>query len=234
MKINCVIVDDSSIQRMAVARLIRNTASLRLIAEYGNAIEAKSGLKRKKTDLIFLDIEMPVITGFDLLESLRTPPQVILISGKAEYALRAFDYNVTDYLHKPISSERFEIAVKRVLEIHKLKAGVREDDDYIVARCNQEKHKVFLHKIRWIEALGDYMKLVTDDKNIIILSSMKALVQELPADRFMRIHKSFIINLDKVDRYSCRTVEVHGTPLPLGRSSKDKLADMLNNISVPG
>ncbi|RNL89906.1 DNA-binding response regulator [Sinomicrobium pectinilyticum] len=234
MKINCVIIDDSSMQRMAVARLIQNTDSLQLIAEYSNAIEAKSGLKLKRTDLIFLDIEMPVVTGFDLLESLRTPPQVILISGKTEYALRAFDYNVTDYLHKPISSERFEIAVKRALKIHKLKTGAREDDNYIVVRGNQVKHKVFLHKIRWIEALGDYVKLVMDDKNIITLSSMKSFVSELPADHFMRIHKSFIINLGKVDRYSCRTVEIHGTLLPLSRNCKDKLADVLNNVSVPG
>ncbi|RNL78043.1 DNA-binding response regulator [Sinomicrobium pectinilyticum] len=227
MKMNCIIVDDSNIQRMAVAKLIKNNTSLQLIAEYGNAIEAKNGLKLKKVDLIFLDIEMPIITGFDLLESLQDPPQVILITGKAEYALRAFDYDVTDYLHKPISVERFEIAVKRALEKHKLKTAAKEDDDYIFVKSNLKKHKVFLNEIKWIEALGDYVKLVTEEESIIVLSTMKSFEQELPAARFMRIHKSFIINLDKVDRYNSRVVEVSGTKLPLSRNRKAKLAEIL-------
>ncbi|MGS2763265.1 LytR/AlgR family response regulator transcription factor [Sinomicrobium sp. M5D2P9] len=227
MKMNCIIVDDSNIQRMAVAKLIKNNTSLQLIAEYGNAIEAKNGLKLKKIDLIFLDIEMPIITGFDLLESLQDPPQVILITGKAEYALRAFDYDVTDYLHKPISAERFEIAVKRALEKHKLKTVAREDDDYIFVKSNLKKHKIFLNEIKWIEALGDYVKLITEEEGIIVLSTMKSFEQELPEERFMRIHKSFIINLDKVDRYNSRVVEVSGTKLPLSRNRKAKLAEIL-------
>ncbi|RAV27867.1 LytR/AlgR family response regulator transcription factor [Sinomicrobium soli] len=227
MKMNCIIVDDSNIQRMAVARLIKNTPSLELVAEYGNAMEAKNGLKSKKIDLIFLDIEMPIITGFDLLESLHDPPQVILITGKAEYALRAFDYDVTDYLHKPVSSERFDVAVKRAIKKHRLKTVAKEDDDHIFVKSNLKKHKVFLNEIKWIEALGDYVKLVTDEEGIIVLSTMKSFEQELPPDRFMRIHKSFIINLDKVDRYNSREVEVSGTKLPLSRNRKARLAEIL-------
>ncbi|WP_461532822.1 LytR/AlgR family response regulator transcription factor [Sinomicrobium sp.] len=227
MKMNCIIVDDSNIQRMAVAKLINSIPHLHLVAEYGNAMEAKNGLKSKNIDLIFLDIEMPIITGFDLLESLQDPPQVILITGKAEYALKAFDYDVTDYLHKPVSPERFEMAVKRALNTHKLKVAAKEDDDHIFVKSNLKKHKVFLNEIKWIEALGDYVKLVTDKEGIVILSTMKSFEKELPPDRFMRIHKSFIINLDKVNRYNSKEVEVSGTILPLSRNRKMKLAEIL-------
>ena len=108
MKLRSIIVDDSSMQRMAVAKLVNNHPNLAMVAEYSNAIEAKNGIKNNEIDLIFLDVEMPIITGFDLLESLDNSPQVILITGKPDYALKAFDYDVTDYLHKPITMARFD------------------------------------------------------------------------------------------------------------------------------
>ncbi|WP_224491031.1 LytR/AlgR family response regulator transcription factor [Robertkochia flava] len=229
MRMNCIIVDDSSIQRMSVARLIRNHPMLNLVAEYSNAIEAKNGLKNQKVELIFLDIEMPVVSGFDLLESLSDPPQVILITGSKDYALRAFDYDVTDYLHKPITQDRFDAAVKRAQEKHKLKVASKEDDEHIFVKSNLKKRKVFLNEINWVEALGDYIKLVTDEANIVILSTMKSFEKELPADRFLRIHKSYIVNLDKVEKFNSKTVEVNGKKIPLSRNKKQELADALSN-----
>src|SRR5680860_1422431 len=115
MKLRSIIIDDSLMQRMAVARLVNDHPNLALVAEYGNAIEAKSGIKDNEIDLIFLDVEMPIFNGFDLLESLDDRPQVILITGKPDYALKAFDYGVTDYLHKPITLARFDASVKRAV-----------------------------------------------------------------------------------------------------------------------
>lgn len=230
MRMNCIIVDDSSIQRMAVAKLIKNHPGLNLIAEYGNAIEAKNGLKNNKVDLIFLDIEMPIVSGFDLLESLKEPPQVILVTGKAEYALKAFDYDVTDYLHKPITPERFEAAIRRAQEKLKSKTSVKEDDQHIFVKSNLKKRKVFLNEINWVEALGDYIKLVTDEANIVILSTMKSFEKELPAERFLRIHKSYIVNLDKVQKFNSKNVEVNGKQIPLSRNKKQDLSDALSNF----
>lgn len=230
MKMNCIIVDDSTLQRMSVSKLIKNHPSLTLVAEYSNAIEAKNGLKNENVDLIFLDVEMPIVSGFDLLESLNEPPQVILVTGKAEYALKAFDYDVTDYLHKPITTERFEASVKRALEKFKLENTSKDDDEHIFVKSNLKKRKVYLNEINWVEALGDYIKLVTDETNIVVLSTMKSFENELPTDRFLRIHKSFIVNLAKVEKFNSKNVEVNGKQIPLSRNKKQELADALSNF----
>ncbi len=229
MRLNCIIVDDSKMQRMAVARLIKNHPSLNLVAEYSNGIEAKNGLKNEKIELIFLDVEMPVVSGFDLIESLESPPQIILVTGKADYALKAFDYDVTDYLQKPITNERFDAAVKRAIQNYQLQHSSKEDEEHIFVKSNLKKRKVILSEINWIEALGDYIKLVTDNANIVILSTMKSFEKELPSDRFLRIHKSYIVNLDKVQKFNSKNVEVNGKLIPLSRNKKAELTEALNN-----
>ncbi len=230
MKLRCIIVDDSSMQRMAVAKLVNNHPNLALIAEYRNGIEAKSGIKNNEIDLIFLDIEMPIINGFDLLESLDDPPQVILITGKPDYALKAFDYDVTDYLQKPITSARFNASAKRAVAKYEQIHKVNEDEEHIFVKSNLKKRKVVLNDINWVEALGDYVKLVTDEANIVILSTMKSFEQQLPEDKFLRIHKSYIVNLEKVVKFNSKYVEVGGRQIPLSRSKKTELAEALNNV----
>ncbi|SHJ67977.1 two component transcriptional regulator, LytTR family [Arenibacter nanhaiticus] len=231
MKLRSVIVDDSSLQRIAVAKLINDHPNLLLVAEYSNALEARKGIESNEIDLIFLDIEMPIINGFDLLESMSSRPQVVLITGKADYALKAFDYDVTDYLHKPLSSARFNISVKRAVGKYEQLNKVNENEEHIVVKSNLKNRKVFLDDIKWIEALGDYIKLVTDDANIVILSTMKSFKQKLPEDKFLRIHKSYIINLDKIEKYTSKNVEVSGKQIPLSRNKKTELMEALNTPS---
>jgi len=230
MKLRSIIVDDSYMQRMAVAKLVNNHPNLELIAEYSNAIEAKNGIKNNEIDLVFLDVEMPIFNGFDLLDSLDNPPQVILITGKPDYALRAFDYDVTDYLHKPICLTRFNDSAKRAMDNYEQMHKVNEDEEYIFVKSNLKKRKVVLNDIKWIEALGDYIKLVTDEANIVILSTMKSFEQQLPEDRFLRIHKSYIVNLEKVEKFNSKNVEVGGKQVPLSRNKKTELAVALNNV----
>jgi len=230
MKLRSIIVDDSSMQRIAVAKLVNNHPNLALVAEYSNAIEAKNGLKNNDIDLIFLDIEMPIINGFDLLESLDNPPQVILITGNPDYALKAFDYAVTDYLYKPITMDRFDISVKRAVANFEQMHKVKEDEGYIFVKSNLKKRKVVLNDIKWIEALGDYIKLVTNEGNIVILSTMKSFAEQLPEDKFLRIHKSYIVNLEKVEKFNSKNVEVDGRQVPLSRNKKSELADALYNV----
>ena len=121
MKLNCVVVDDSAIQRMTVTKLASNNPHLNLVGDFPNAIETKNCLSNTEVDLIFLDIEMPIINGFDLLDGLKVKPQIVFITSKAEYALKAFDYDATDYLQKPITLQRFNIAVKRAVDLHILR-----------------------------------------------------------------------------------------------------------------
>ncbi len=197
-KLRTIVVDDSSLQRMAVAKLIKDHQNLDLIAEYNNGIEAYKNVEKDKIDLIFLDVEMPIIDGFEFIESLTNIPQIILITGKPDYALRAFDYDVTDYLLKPITKSRFEASVKRAL-VKDIQTNMgNEDQSHIYVNSNLKKVKVLVNDIKWIEGVGDYIKLVTDDANILVLSTMKAFIEKLPDDKFLRIHKSYIINLEKV------------------------------------
>lgn len=231
MALNCIVVDDSVIQRLSIVKLIENYSSLNLIAQYGSALETKNGLSTHKVDLIFLDIEMPVLNGFELLDVLNNKPQIIFVTGKTEYAFKAFNYNATDYLQKPITRERFSQAVEKALEQHKIKLEFNETDaEHIFVKSNLKKRKVYIRDIKWIEALGDYVKLVTEDTSLVVLSTMKAFEGELPEGKFLRIHKSYIVNLDKVDRFNSKNVEVGSYEIPLSRNKKSLLVDALNNI----
>lgn len=226
--LKCAIVDDSTLQRLSIVRLIQNHPSLELVGEYKNAIEAKMGLASNEMDLIFLDIEMPILSGFDLLDDLTRKPQVIFVTGKTKYAFKAFDYDAVDYLRKPISKERFLNAVHKAITNYKLKNEEGfEDEDFIFVKSNLKKRKVFLNELRFIEALGDYVKLVTEHESLVVLSTMKAFQALLPEDRFLRIHKSYIVNLDKVQRYNSKTIELEKEKLPLSRNRKSDLVEAL-------
>lgn len=228
--LNCVIVDDSSLQRLSIVRLIQSHPSLNLVAEYNNAIEAKMGLLNNQIDLVFLDIEMPILSGFDLLDDLQLKPQIIFITGKTKYAFKAFDYDAVDYLRKPITKERFLSAVHKAITNFKLKNEEGfDDEDFIFVKSNLKKRKVFLNELKYIEALGDYVKLVTEQESLVVLSTMKSFAKLLPNERFMRIHKSYIVNLDKIERYNSKAVEIEGELLPLSRNKKSELVEALSS-----
>ncbi|MFB0942796.1 MAG: LytTR family DNA-binding domain-containing protein, partial [Patiriisocius sp.] len=207
--LNCAVVDDSTLQRLSIVKLIENHQSLNLVAQYNNAIEAKEGIATSDIDLIFLDIEMPILSGFDLLDDLTVKPQIIFVTGKTKYAFKAFDYDAIDYLRKPISKERFLNAVHKAVTNYKLKnEDGFDEEDFIFVKSNLKKRKVFLNELRYIEALGDYVKMVTEHDSLVVLSTMKAFEALLPKDRFLRIHKSYIVNLDKVIRYNSKVIEL--------------------------
>jgi two-component system, LytTR family, response regulator len=229
MKLNCVVIDDSSIQRMIISKLVNNHQNLNLVGDFSNAIEAKSCMSVHSIDLIFLDIEMPIISGFDFLDALKNKPQIIFITSKADYAVKAFDYDATDYLQKPISLERFDAAVKRALDLHRLRNDIHEDEgDYIFIKSNLKKLKVFTSKIKWIEAYGDYVKVVTDEDSNLVLATMKSFESDLSKDKFLRVHKSFIVNIDKIERFNSKFAEIGVTKIPLSRNKKDDLKRALS------
>ncbi|MGL5112425.1 MAG: LytR/AlgR family response regulator transcription factor [Flavobacterium sp.] len=228
MKLSCVVVDDSSIQRMIIAKLVNNHQHLQLIGDFSNALEAKSCMSIHAVDLIFLDIEMPVISGFDFLDGLKTKPQIIFVTSKAEYAMRAFDYDATDYLQKPIALERFNASVKRAIDMHLLKSENKEDDgDHIFIKSNLKKLKIFVSKIKWIEAYGDYVRVVTEEDSNLVLSTMKAFENDLSKEKFVRVHKSFIVNIDKIDRFNSKFAEIGVNKIPLSRNKKEDLIKAL-------
>ncbi len=221
-----VIIDDSNMYRTVLKKLIENHPDLVFEGSYRNAIEAKNKGCEKNADLIFLDVEMPFVDGFDLLESFKQRPQVIMISGRPDHALRAFEYDVTDYLLKPVSAKRFDTAIKKA-QRNIGTSNRQQKEEHIFVRSNFRKVRVDYRDIKWIEALGDYVKLITEKKNILVLTSMKAFEQKLPENRFLRIHKSYIINLDRVENFNTTAVQVCGKQMPISRKRKSRLLDAL-------
>jgi len=229
MKLNCVVVDDSSLQRIVITKLVNNHPNLQLIGDFSNAIEAKNCITVNSVDLVLLDIEMPVISGFDFIDGLKVKPQIIFITSKAEYALKAFDYDATDYLQKPILVERFNSSIKRAMDLQLMKRdSFEEEGDHIFIKSNLKKLKVFTNKIKWIEAYGDYVKVVTEEDTNLVLSTMKSFEKDLPSEKFIRVHKSYIINIDKVERFNSKFAEIGMTKIPLSRNKKEGLIKALS------
>jgi len=224
MKLNCVVVDDNSLQRMVFIKLVNNHPNLQLVGDFSNAIEAKDYMTIHTVDLIFLDVEMPVISDFDFIDGLKVKPQVILITSKVDNALKAFDYDATEYLQKPIVLERFNASVKRALDYYMLRQDNHDNEgEHIFIKSNLKKLKIFTNKIKWIEAYGDYVKVVTEEDTNLVLSTMKSFEKDLSKNKFIRVHKSYIINIDKVERFNSKFAEIGVTKIPLSRNKKEDL-----------
>ena len=231
MKLNCIVVDDSAVQRVTITKLVNESTLLHLIGDFANALEAKNCINNNTIDLIFLDVEMPLINGFDLLDGLKTKPQIIFITSKADYAAKAFDYEATDFLQKPLSKERFIKAIKKASDLHALRYDLHEEQgESIVIKSNLKKLKIYVSKIKWIEAYGDYIKVVTDDETHLVLSTMKGFEKELPEGKFIRVHKSFIINLARVEKFNNKFAEIGTTKIPLRKNKKEEIIKAIESI----
>lgn len=224
MTLTCIVVDDSFVQKLSIKKMVEQNSNLLLTGDYNNVMDAKKHLRRENVDLIFLDIEMPILSGFDLLDSLEELPQIIFVTGKIEYAFKAFNYDATDYLQKPVSSEKFNRAVSRAIEVKKLRDQKSNtlSDDFIFIKSNSKNIKLFLYEIKYLEAMGDYVKVVSDFNSYMVLSTMRNFENELP-DVFMRVHKSFIVNMSRVESYDSKNVLVGGISIPISRNKKQDI-----------
>jgi DNA-binding LytR/AlgR family response regulator len=173
---------------------------------------------------------MPVINGFGFLDGLKINPQIIFITSKTEYAVKAFNYNTAGFLQKPVTVNRFNHAVSRAVGFHNLIQKEEEkESNYITIRSNLRKLKIYLNKIKWIESFGDYVNIITDKDKNITLSSMKSFEEELPKEKFLRVHRSFIINIDKVERFNSKYAEIGLTKIPIGRNKK---VDLIKALAI--
>ena len=232
---NCIIIEDDPLSVRIIQEFIRKTNELNLVNTFSNAIDAINILnKDADIDLIFLDIELPDMSGMEFLDSLKEPSQVIIISSKGIYAADAFDYEVTDYLVKPITYARFFKAIQR--------ARKKEDKDKIdkigkneiFIKKNSTLVKLKYDNILWIEALENYVIFNTYNEKFTIHFTMKAIEQKLPQDKFTRVHRSFIVNTSSIDVIEDNSVLIRvqdGTKsIPIGKSYKDNLMGDINLI----
>ena len=237
MNLNCIIVDANASQRLNTLKLINNHPSLHLVGKFSNALETKKFLLTTTVDLIIMELNLPVSGGFELLDVLNehpniTIPHIVVVSDNDSYALKAFEYNVIDYVIKPASKTRFDKAIAKTVLQAKMEENFKDDDgEHIFIKSNLKKRKIYIRDIKWIEALGDYVKLITNNKSFVILSTMKAFENELPNGIFLRIHKSYIVNLKKVERYDSKHVEIEKMKLPLSRTRKIQLSQALEAIA---
>jgi len=242
MNIKCIIVDDEPLAIEKMREYVSRIPYLELLATFDNAIDALEFMRDRKTDLVFLDIQMEKFTGIQLLEILRNPPKIIITSAYDNYAVKGYELDVTDYLLKPISFERFLKAVTKVSrEIRSEKpaqpAGMQESAvkppaDYIFIKADYHMHKVKLENILYIEGMKDYLRLHLPNERIMTLMSFMKMEKILPTDQFMRVHKSFIISLDKIERIERNTVMIAGQKIPIGNKYKKEFLDYLEKENV--
>jgi DNA-binding LytR/AlgR family response regulator len=224
-----MVVDDETLSRKILRRFIEQTEHLSLLRECSSALEANKFLLDKEVDLIFLDVEMPGMTGLELIDILQKKPQIILVSGKKEYAVDAFDNDVVDYLYKPFSYPRFLKAVQKAYIMHKDSSRQKEkgDPDYIFLKVDSNWIKLKLEDIMYVQALADYVSIyarVNDEiRRYVIHSTMKGVESKLNADFFLRVHRSYIINLRNITSFSSESVTIADHKIPVGITYKNKI-----------
>ncbi|HEU4718412.1 MAG TPA: LytTR family DNA-binding domain-containing protein [Bacteroidia bacterium] len=222
---NCLIIDDDEIARRSVQQCIDRTDFLSLAGSCASVTEAMKIIGSQKIDLIFLDVEMPEMSGIDFLKTFREVPQIIFITGKKEYAAEAFDYDVTDFLLKPIDYPRFLKAALKAKNMQEETQAGKDGEESAVYIKKEGNRLVRLPaaEILYVEALADYVNIFTKDGRHTVLSTMKSIESKLPQKEFLRIHRSFIVRLDKVSEIEENAVVVNGKVIPVSRSHKDDL-----------
>lgn len=229
--INCIIIDDDPVSVNLITHFINNTEGLSLLAAMNNPIEGVNYIRKnnESIDLIFLDVEMPEMSGIELLDSFSELPPVILITSKEKYAVKAFEHKVLHYLVKPVDYVKFLNGVHRVFKLFESDKNVKQD--YLFIKGNNLLSKVFHKDILYCEALGDYVKVHTKDKVHVVYSTMKNIEEKLTSNKeFIRIHRSYLINLNFLENFDAETAIVHKQVLPLGNKYKAGLKLKLNII----
>lgn len=222
MILRTLIISDSPVHRFLLEKMVVGHSKLHLVAAFEKAQKAKQYLKGSRIDLLFLDVELQHTNAFDFLNSLADPPMTILTTGKADDAVRAFEYDIVYYLLKPFSLSSFNTSIERARARYAcIRRANTENEAYILVKIDHRPRRVFYRTIRWIQGLGDYIKIVTDDGAFIQRTTLKGLADTLPDNQFLRIHKSYIVNLTKIDKFNSRMVEIENTPIPI--SSKKRL-----------
>lgn len=235
---NCIIVDDDKLSVKIIQEFVERTSELNLLGTFNTAVEALSILNSplsQPVDLIFLDIEMPEMTGIEFLESLNVIPQVIIYSSQEKYALESYEYDVTDYLLKPVEYDRFLKAMDRVKERIDRKERPSKESTEIFIKNNSSLVRLKYDDILWVEAMENYVVLNTYTDKYTIHFTMKALSEKLPVDKFMRVHRSFIVNFTKVkaieDNMLIIVYNKNTKAIPVGKSYRDGLMNDINIIT---
>ena len=219
MIIRCIIVDDEPLSRDVLSTYVNDYPELELVATCKDAFEAMNALESNDVDLVWLDINMPKLSGINFYKSLNQRPNVIFTTAYAEFAVEGFELNAVDYLLKPFSFERFVQAINKV----KVKSRNGKPDGHIMLKADKKMYKINYEEILFFEALGDYVKVNLVDKVLIVTITMKKLLEELPADLFLRTHKSYIISKQKIEYVEGNQIKIGQKMVGIGQSFKEEV-----------
>ncbi len=226
--LQAVIIDDDELSRKAIKQCIERNGNIELMMEFNSAVDAISEINKLECDLIFLDVEMPEMDGLEFISMANNLPQIVIISSKSKYAAEAYNYDVTDYLVKPINYPRF---IKSIEKVKTIQEGVTLNNpgkDHLFFKKNNAHIRVDFSEIQFIEAYADYVTVYAKDQKFVVLSTMKAVEQRFPKNEFMRIHRSYIIRLDKIKSIEENSVCFGEKTIPVSRSYKAAFMDKMN------
>ncbi len=231
----CLIIDDEATARLIIEQLIENNPEVEVEESFSNAMQAIKYLNQQSIDLIFLDIHMPDFTGFDLIQTLKNPPNIILTTSDKNFAIEAFEYDcIVDYLVKPITQERFDKAVNKALTskapsgTNNLVSDLNKTDNDLYVNIDRRLIKIDIPSIYLIEAKGDYIYIKTFGKNYTVHSTLKKITDKLPDDLFLKIHRSFVINTKHIIDIEDNSVLIEKDVVPVSRSNRPELMKRLN------
>lgn len=230
-KYKCLIVEDEPLAAEILRDYINQVPFLNLIAVCEDAIYALDILQKEKIDLIFLDIHLPKLKGFEFIKTLKNPPSIIITTAYHEYALQGYEWNVVDYLMKPIAFQRFLLAVNKATqsgEAPSTQLVIHENErEYIFFNISKKKVKVYLDEILYIESVKEYINVVTTNKSMPVKFQLSQIEALLPKSHFIRIHRSFVVAINKIDAFSATDVEINNKQLPIGRSYKELVLSVI-------
>ncbi|MFC2151550.1 LytR/AlgR family response regulator transcription factor [Bacteroidota bacterium] len=235
-KYKCLIVEDEELAQDVIEKYISSIPLLELAGKCNNAIEAISFLHENNVDIMFLDINMPEITGLEMLKTLNNPPKVILTTAYSEFALESYEFGVTDYLLKPIKLDRFIKAVNRIIEQLNIKEVIEEKSE----QKDEETKNLFIKEeyitysiefkdILFVEAYGNYLKIHTSEKTYVIRETMQNILLKLPDKYFIRVHKTYIVAVERIKKISGNIIHINSQEIPIGNTFKSELTKRLYN-----
>ncbi|MEL0650182.1 LytTR family DNA-binding domain-containing protein [Algibacter sp. TI.3.09] len=234
---NCIVIDDEATARVIISQLCANVPSLNVLEGFPNAMQAIKYLNQNEVDLIFLDIHMPDFTGFDFIDTLKNPPKIILTTSDPNFAIQAFEYDcIVDYLVKPVSQERFNKAILKAeaKQVIPVKSDSNTDKaettsgNHLYVNIDRRLIKIDIPSIYLVEAKGDYIQVKTEDKNYTVHSTLKKIEDKLPDDLFLKVHRSYIINIKKIIDIEDNSVLIKKDVIPVSRSNRPELMKRLN------
>jgi len=229
-KLSCIIIDDEPVARKILQEFIEQVPYLSLLGKFENAMKAEEFLKTNRPDLIFLDIEMPKVSGLQMLKQVNIDSMVILTTAFPKYALDGYELDIIDYLLKPFALHRFLKAVQKAKDFDEMKtqSGAVSPPSYIYIKSEKRIEKVELNDILYAEVLGNYVTIYTERKNIIAYLTMKSLESQLPSADFIKIHQSFLVNCSKIESVEGNELKVGSKSLPISRNCRDTVNHLIN------